>query len=245
MVTQEDTYLMTLSKPAFDKINSICYEQIMGQQIQFLRTFIFFNDIHNSMLVSSVIRHGEFLHYTNKKIIYEEKDEPKYVYFLREGEVILSKVVNIYNEELMERQKILSNFQVWNNRQATNIAQSQIKRINFAYLGPNTYFGMDEVYYKTPERVHRAICASHRCEIFRITKEVRSLLLPPPSLLCGRSGKHRRCRVLRFTAAQSVLQLHYPCDGLESPAVHTRAPSCLRGRIILKPKDTGARGGRA
>lgn len=107
MITKEDTYLLTLSKPAFDKINSICYEQILGEQIQFIKHFSFFTELHNSLIVANVIKNGEFVHYTNKKVIYEEKEEVKYVYFIRSGEVILSKVVNIYNQELMERHKVL------------------------------------------------------------------------------------------------------------------------------------------
>lgn len=51
------------------------------------------------------------------------------------------------------------------------LEQGQIKRINFAFLGANMFFGDEEYYLNVNLRETKAVCASLNAEIYILSKD--------------------------------------------------------------------------
>ena len=175
MVAMENTHLLTLSKQVFDKITVTYRDHMLKEKIEFLQRFPFFMGISSPQL-SEVLKNVRVLMFKNKDVVFQEKQSVNNIYFIKQGEVILSKTVSQQLKILEEEDEDTEHrpdgdIRKYRVRNQQNAANTQ-KRIDYAYLGPNTAFGDEEILLKKNERESKALVVSNICELFSLAKEV-------------------------------------------------------------------------
>lgn len=94
VVCQENSHFMILSKAGFDKVLTEYHEIAMNQKVKFYRQFSIFAKIPTGSLYH-VINSAQTLKFTKNMAVYKEQDPVESVYFVKEGDVQLSQVLNL------------------------------------------------------------------------------------------------------------------------------------------------------
>lgn len=103
-------------------------------------------------------------------IIYKEDEIPKHIYFIKEGEVQITKILEIPEEEKVVNQRKHTLFHMNTVSQQQTKAKHR-KRIDVYIIGPNQYFGEYEIIKKLPTREMRAEVISHKADIIAVNKK--------------------------------------------------------------------------
>lgn len=67
---------------------------LLNEKVQYLKNFCFFKDIPTFQMLQ-LFHYMKEIKFKKNNIIYSEKEKVKYVYFIREGEVDISKNIEI------------------------------------------------------------------------------------------------------------------------------------------------------
>ena len=89
--------------------------------------------------MSNLLHKTSSVYFKNKDTIYQENDLITHIYFIKQGEVSLSKNVKIKDDNTNDNDDDNKN-----NFKLLSLKEQQIKRLNFALLGPNMFFGDEE-----------------------------------------------------------------------------------------------------
>ncbi|EAS00432.2 cyclic nucleotide-binding domain protein (macronuclear) [Tetrahymena thermophila SB210] len=93
-VTITPCQLATLSYDSFRKLLSKIYERIQNEQRSFLKEIPPFNNWPNAGIMV-IYNNSEDIEYQINNVIYKEGERCQYVYFIKEGEIEISKVFKI------------------------------------------------------------------------------------------------------------------------------------------------------
>lgn len=108
--------------------------------------------------------------HTKNSIIYKEREPAKNIYFIKSGEVVLSRTLNFFNSrEFVHRCKNDMNCDFMNVNKKSNCKLALQKTINSVVKGPLTYFGEYEVVRNIPLREYQAQCYTNQCELYSIS----------------------------------------------------------------------------
>ncbi|KRX09454.1 Cyclic nucleotide-binding protein [Pseudocohnilembus persalinus] len=171
-VAQSSCYLMTLTKTAFDNIMGAYKEMLIEENVKFLRGFSFLKDLPTQQLLSLCHLFKEH-NLRPKSIIYSEKDLANQLYFVRQGQVELSRLQKVLQNESDKLD--LKDYDKMKNQQNLNQIQFQkyiknlYKRQPVVIYGDNSYFGYDEILNKQKKRQTQAVTFSN-CLVYSIDK---------------------------------------------------------------------------
>ena len=117
-------------------------------------------------------------------MIFKEGDPSDYVYFLKEGTVEISVVLNIESEVMKElgedeqeklkmRKQDESHIKPFKSFELKKPASEQVKqkRIVFIEIESLQYFGEKEIFEKLKRRTSQARCTSYYVRLYRIHKK--------------------------------------------------------------------------
>lgn len=91
IISRKDTFFMTIERDGFNKIMGAYKENLLGSKLNFLKSFSFFEKIPRQVLLDIILHEIDFLEPEKNSTIYDEKDPTDYIYFIFEGEVLISK----------------------------------------------------------------------------------------------------------------------------------------------------------
>ncbi|KAL4494613.1 hypothetical protein ABPG72_004515 [Tetrahymena utriculariae] len=103
VVSKEDCHLMTLDKDSFDEVLGRWEIQKTDEQLSFLKTFAFFKDVNEKYLLG-LLHSMKQVAMIRNETIYKEEESPDNVYFIKEGEIELSKLCQIQKSETIQQQ---------------------------------------------------------------------------------------------------------------------------------------------
>ncbi|EAR88757.2 cyclic nucleotide-binding domain protein (macronuclear) [Tetrahymena thermophila SB210] len=159
MVCEQDTHFMCLSKEGFDQIMGAYREFVFNERVEYLRQFSFFKNIPTSQLLS-LWHYMKEEKFNMKNIIYTENDPSCFIFFIRKGEVQISKIAKeeeVQQEYLqLNEEDVFASMNISKQKKEKKINQS--KRVPLVLLGPNCYFGDEEIFQKLPSRISQAQC---------------------------------------------------------------------------------------
>ncbi|KAL4505389.1 hypothetical protein ABPG72_002451 [Tetrahymena utriculariae] len=176
MICSEDTHLLALSKKGFDIILGAHKQFIMLETVEFLRKIPFLQSIPSSQLLS-LFQSVKEEKYVMGNQIYTEKDKPKCIYFVKSGEIEITK--EIQSNDFSNYQE--EDYQEYNNKiSISEVDQTKIfgfqkkknkQRVRLYQLGPHSYFGEQEIMKKLPLRETQARCNSQEAVVYSIEKK--------------------------------------------------------------------------
>ncbi|KAL4505386.1 hypothetical protein ABPG72_002448 [Tetrahymena utriculariae] len=159
MVCEQDTHFMCLSKEGFDQIMGAYREFVFNERVEYLRQFSFFKNIPTSQLLS-LWHYMKEEKFNMKNIIYKENDPSCFIFFIRKGEVQISKIAKeeeVQQEYLQHNEEdVFASMNISKQKKDKKINQS--KRVPLVLLGPNCYFGDEEIFQKQLSRISQAQC---------------------------------------------------------------------------------------
>ncbi|EAS03663.2 cyclic nucleotide-binding domain protein (macronuclear) [Tetrahymena thermophila SB210] len=103
VVSKEDCHLMTLDKESFDEVLGRWEIQKTDEQLSFLKSFAFFKDVNEKYLLG-LLHSMKQVTMIRNETIYKEEETPDNVYFIKEGEIELSKLCQIQKSETIQQQ---------------------------------------------------------------------------------------------------------------------------------------------
>ncbi|KAL4445108.1 hypothetical protein ABPG74_018836 [Tetrahymena malaccensis] len=103
VVSKEDCHLMTLDKDSFDEVLGRWEIQKTDEQLSFLKSYAFFKDVNEKYLLG-LLHSMKQVTMIRNEIIYKEEETPDNVYFIKNGEVELSKLCQIQKSETIQQQ---------------------------------------------------------------------------------------------------------------------------------------------
>jgi CRP-like cAMP-binding protein len=121
----------------------------------------------NEPMLNQIYYHFQFKDLKINEIIYKENDEASNIYLVKEGEIEISKNLEINLRSPTEAESLLINF-TKENMKKYNCKYKQIRQ---ALITQGQVFGQEEILNKT-KRLSMAICVSDKVKIFILDKEV-------------------------------------------------------------------------
>ncbi|KAL4503019.1 hypothetical protein ABPG72_014248 [Tetrahymena utriculariae] len=179
LILRQDSYLMTLSKEAYNKILGQYDQIILRDRKKFLMYFQCFK-YHNYSKLLSLLHFMKIQVFNKKHVLYKEGDKPDHIYFIKQGEVEISKQYDL-DKEIEEKDTSLE-LQQWRTQRKAQIYKlnkvQQIKdkieslfQIQVVILGQNNFFGEEDIFLNHTKRQSSAIIISSQAEIFSIEKQ--------------------------------------------------------------------------
>ncbi|KAL4455454.1 hypothetical protein ABPG74_012606 [Tetrahymena malaccensis] len=118
--------------------------------------------------------------FNKKHVLYKEGDKPDHIYFIKQGEVEISKQYDL-DKEIEEKDTSLE-LQQWRTQRKAQIYKlnkvQQIKdkfealfQIQVVILGSNNFFGEEDIFLNNTKRQSSATIISSQAEIFSIEKQ--------------------------------------------------------------------------
>ncbi|KAL4456525.1 hypothetical protein ABPG74_000632 [Tetrahymena malaccensis] len=176
MICSEDTHLLALSKRGFDTILGAYKQFIMLETVEFLRKIPFLKQIPSSQLLS-LFQSVKEEKYIMGNQIYTEKDKPNCIYFVKSGEIEITKEIQAddFNNDKEEDYQEYNKKTAFSEVEKTKIFGFQKKknkqRVRLYQLGPHSYFGEQEIMKKLPLRETQARCNSQEAVVYSIEKK--------------------------------------------------------------------------
>ncbi|EAR88762.2 cyclic nucleotide-binding domain protein (macronuclear) [Tetrahymena thermophila SB210] len=177
MICSEDTHLLALSKKGFDTILGAYKQFIMQETVEFLRKIPFLQSIPSSQLLS-LFQSVKEEKYVMGNQIYTEKDKPNCIYFVKSGEIEVTKEIQAADGFNDDKEV---DYQEYNKRMSfSEVEKAKIfgfqkkkskQRVRLYLLGPHSYFGEQEIMKKLPLRETQARCNSQEAIIYSIEKK--------------------------------------------------------------------------
>ncbi|EAS04571.2 cyclic nucleotide-binding domain protein (macronuclear) [Tetrahymena thermophila SB210] len=179
LILRQDSYLMTLSKEAYNKILGQYDQLILRDRRKFLMNFQCFK-YHNYSKLLSLLHFMKIQVFNKKYVLYKEGDKPDHIYFIKQGEVEISKQYDL-DKEIEEKDTSLE-LQQWRTQRKAQIYKlnkvQQIKdkieslfQIEVVILGQNNCFGEEDIFLNNTKRKSSATVISSSAEIFSIEKQ--------------------------------------------------------------------------
>ncbi|CAG9320385.1 unnamed protein product [Blepharisma stoltei] len=151
----EKSYLAVLNKGDFKKILGVVTERRMNQKIKFFQSIPMFSTWTKIALIKFSY-YFEFQVVKNKQYLYKEGDPVNFVYFIKSGEVRLTK---LNDEASFEQAKSHKN------------VLTKKKSLQVVIKGENEIVGLDEIIDGADKRMFSCRCNSGIVEVYTITKE--------------------------------------------------------------------------
>ncbi|KAL4510175.1 hypothetical protein ABPG72_010368 [Tetrahymena utriculariae] len=176
MICKQDTHIMSLSKEAFDKLLGKYHERVKQEKIGFLRQFQVFDGVPTSKLLS-LIHDMKTNVYQINNILYEEGDKVEDIFFIKDGEVELSKLANVQNQKdfiQSSNMKLDDKFLMYNLKHNRQIQREQKIRMRISVITNGECFGDYEIKNDEIYRTQKAVVTRQNTQIYSLHK---SLLL--------------------------------------------------------------------
>ncbi|EAR96997.3 cyclic nucleotide-binding domain protein (macronuclear) [Tetrahymena thermophila SB210] len=176
MICKQDTHIMSLSKEAFDKLLGKYHERVKQEKIGFLRQFQVFDGVPTSKLLS-LIHDMKTNVYQINNILYEEGDKVEDIFFIKDGEVELSKLANVQNQKdfiQSSNMKLDEKFQMYNLKHNRQVQREQKIRMRISVITNGECFGDYEIKNDEIYRTQKAVVTRQNTHIYSLHK---SLLL--------------------------------------------------------------------
>ncbi|KAL4466991.1 hypothetical protein ABPG74_010588 [Tetrahymena malaccensis] len=195
MICKQDTHIMSLSKEAFDKLLGKYHERVKQEKIGFLRQFQVFDGVPTSKLLSVIFSEEKniffqilfqltkLIHdmktnvYQINNILYQEGDKVEDIFFIKDGEVELSKLANVQNQKdfiQSSNMKLDDKFLMYNLKHNRQIQREQKIRMRISVITNGECFGDYEIKNDEIYRTQKAVVIRQNTQIYSLHK---SLLL--------------------------------------------------------------------
>ncbi|KAL4492536.1 hypothetical protein ABPG72_007649 [Tetrahymena utriculariae] len=189
IVTESECCMIEITKEGIQSILAKYKASELQEQIDFLKQFCFFYDIPD-YIIMKLIKSSQLKQFTRGEVVFQETDSVENIYFIKNGEVEISKLIDIEaNQDTMtvtnKNQKIiiplisssnisqtLSPLIKKKNKEVSPLKHTQIqkKRIQLKILTQNSYFGQEEILLKMAKRESKAKVLSQQAQIFAINQ---------------------------------------------------------------------------
>lgn len=94
IICSDTCHLASLTRETFTNMLSDYYEQLQEKNLKFLKQVSMFSDWNNPM-INQIYYHFTFQESKLNQCIYKEDDPADFIYLIREGEVEISKLIEI------------------------------------------------------------------------------------------------------------------------------------------------------
>ncbi|KAL4446157.1 hypothetical protein ABPG74_021696 [Tetrahymena malaccensis] len=202
IVTESECCMIEITKEGIQSILAKHKASELQEQIDFFKSFSFFYDIPD-YLIMKLIKSSDLKQLIRGDIVFQETDLVENIYFIKNGEVEISKLIDIEASQdtttvANKAQKIIiplissSNISQTQsplikkkNREVSPLKNTQIlkKRIQLKILTQNSYFGQEEILQKMAKRESKAKVLSQQAQIYAINQNYFMTLIQKHSQL--------------------------------------------------------------
>ena len=158
MVCREDSLLLTLDKASYTYIIGRFKSEQDQQQLEFLKQFLFFQNIPSSNFLS-LQKFTTTLNLGNRCTVYDEGDHSNGVFFIKQGEVEISRNFTFDLSKPSEENLFKNTQKVYQ------------RRVGLKVIGAGNFFGEYEMLEKLDKRVFRAQVVQPNTELLYIRKD--------------------------------------------------------------------------
>lgn len=172
IIAKEDTVLGRLTHDSYDRILAHFNDHLLKIKVQFLQTVSILQEWSCTSL-AALTNNLNVLCVNRNHVFFKEGDPCDFLYFIRSGEIEISKLVTEDKEdkEIISDKDYLANLNaIWDQ----NIKKSHSKRCKIALLTDGGYFGDEDILVNQVSqgpRTTRAVCMSMNAEVYSVSRE--------------------------------------------------------------------------
>ncbi|CAD8065777.1 unnamed protein product [Paramecium primaurelia] len=160
IVAAEDTHFATVTRDQFNKLLSVFYETQQKLNIGFLSKVAIFSDWNEQML-NQLYYHFKLEERKLFQVIYKEDEDANNIYLLKQGEIELSRSVDVTQQSITPNLTLQKFF---------TKTERKIERVRTSVITAGQIFGHEEVLAGT-KRQYRAMSISQKVVYFVLDKQ--------------------------------------------------------------------------
>ncbi|CAG9330882.1 unnamed protein product [Blepharisma stoltei] len=217
----ERSFLAVLNKSDFKKILGVVTEKRMNQKIKFFQSIPMFSSWTKIALVKFSY-YFEFTVVKNKQYLYKEGDPVEFVYFIKSGEVRLTKK---NTENLPDQARFHKTI------------LSKKKSLQVVIKGENEIVGADEIIDGTEKRLFSCKCNSGTVEVYIITKDDFKARIPYPDTWAFLKNKRSQDLIRTQNRIEELKEVEEAILNPELPTlgIHKRSESQRLAKRDVSP----------